>query len=379
MASKRDYYEILGVSREVTSVEIKKAYKKLALANHPDRNPGDEEAVKRFKEAAEAFEILNNDQKRAHYDRYGHADFGAGGGSSQFHDVSDIFSAFGDLFEGFGFKGSSQRGRGNRPQQGESLRTNLEIDLLDAASGCEREINISRKETCETCHGSGAKPGTQPDECDYCGGAGQVVQSQGFFRVQTKCPRCQGAGTVITDKCTDCRGEGRITNDITLDIKVPAGIDNGMQLCLRGEGTPGLNGGPRGDLYVVIGVDEHPLFRRQEQELSCHVPISYTQAALGAEIEIPTLEGRHDLKVPSGTQPGEVFRLKGLGMPNPHGGRRGDLHVIVQIDVPTKISEREEEILRELAEIEHSEVSQHRSPNRNSFIDKLKEYFTHSD
>ncbi len=379
MASKRDYYEILGVSREVTSVEIKKAYKKLALANHPDRNPGDEEAVKRFKEAAEAFEILNNDQKRAHYDRYGHADFGAGGGSSQFHDVSDIFSAFGDLFEGFGFKGSSQRGRGNRPQQGESLRTNLEIDLLDAASGCEREINISRKETCETCHGSGAKPGTQPDECDYCGGAGQVVQSQGFFRVQTKCPRCQGAGTVITDKCTDCRGEGRITNDITLDIKVPAGIDNGMQLCLRGEGNPGLNGGPRGDLYVVIGVDEHPLFRRQEQELSCHVPISYTQAALGAEIEIPTLEGRHDLKVPSGTQPGEVFRLKGLGMPNPHGGRRGDLHVIVQIDVPKKISEREEEILRELAEIEHSEVSQHRSPNRNSFIDKLKEYFTHSD
>ena len=377
MASKRDYYEILSVSREVTSVEIKKAYKKLALANHPDRNPGDEEAIKRFKEAAEAFEVLSDDNKRAHYDRYGHADLGAGNG--QFHDASDIFSAFGDLFEGFGFKGSSQRGRGNRPQQGESLRTSLQIDLLDAASGCEREIEISRKESCETCHGSGAKPGTEPDDCDYCGGAGQVVQSQGFFRVQTTCPRCRGAGKVISEKCTDCRGEGRVANDIALDIKVPPGIDNGMQLCLRGEGNPGANGGPRGDLYVVIGVDEHPLFRRQEQELSCHVPITYTQAALGAEIEIPTLEGRQELKVPSGTQPGEAFRLKGLGMPNPHGGRRGDLHVIVQIDVPKKISEREEELLRELAEIEHIEVSPHRSPNRNSFIDKLKEYFTHSD
>ncbi|WP_298863501.1 molecular chaperone DnaJ [uncultured Gimesia sp.] len=380
MASKRDYYEILGISREETSVEIKKAYKKLALANHPDRNPGDEEAIKRFKEAAEAFEVLNDDNKRAHYDRYGHADFGAGAGGSQFHDASDIFSAFGDLFEGFGFKGSSQRGRGNRPKQGESLRTSLQIDLLNAASGCEREINISRKETCETCHGSGAKPGTEPDDCDYCGGAGQVVQSQGFFRVQTTCPRCQGAGKVISDKCTDCRGEGRVTNDVDLDIKVPPGIDNGMQLCLRGEGNPGLNGGPRGDLYVVIGVDEHPLFRRQEQELSCHVPITYTQAALGAEIEIPTLEGRHELKIPSGTQPGEIFRLKGLGMPNPHGGgRKGDLHVIIQIDVPKKISEREEELLRELAEVEHAEVSLHRSPNRNSFLDKLKEYFTHSD
>tara|TARA_R110002111_G_scaffold177322_1_gene243386 strand:+ start:21028 stop:22158 length:1131 start_codon:yes stop_codon:yes gene_type:complete len=376
MASKRDYYEVLGISREVTSVEIKKAYKKLALANHPDRNPGDEDAIKRFKDAAEAFETLGDDKKRAHYDRYGHADLGAGG--SQFHDVSDIFSAFGDLFEGFGFKGNSQRG-GNRPRQGESLRTSIQIDLLDAASGCEREIYITRQETCDTCHGSGAKPGTQPDDCDYCGGAGQVVQSQGFFRVQTTCPRCRGAGKVISDKCANCRGEGRIAREITLDIKVPGGIDNGMQLCLRGEGNPGLNGGPRGDLYVVVGVDEHPLFRRQEQELSCHVPITYTQAALGANIEIPTLEGRHDLKIPSGTQPGEIFRLKGLGMPNPHGGRRGDLHVIIQIDVPKKISEREEELLRELAEIEHTEVSQHRSPNRNSFIDKLKEYFTHSD
>ena len=377
MASKRDYYEVLGVSREVTTVEIKKAYKKLALANHPDRNPGDEEATKRFKEAAEAFEVLGDEKKRAHYDRYGHAaDFGAGG--SQFHDVSDIFSAFGDLFEGFGFRNASSRG-GNRPRQGESLRTSIEIDLLEAASGCEREIHLRRQEICDTCHGSGAKPGTEPDECDYCGGAGQVVQSQGFFRVQTTCPRCRGAGKVIVEKCSECRGDGRLAQEVSLDVKVPAGIDNGMQLCLRGEGNPGLNGGPRGDLYVVVSVDEHPLFRRQDQELSCHVPITYTQAALGAEIEIPTLEGRHELKIHAGTQPGEVFRLKGLGMPNPHGGRRGDLHVIVQIDVPRKISEREEELLRELAEIEHAEVSQHRSPNRVSFFDKLKEYFTHSD
>ncbi len=218
-------------------MKSKKHIRNWRLANHPDRNPGDEEAIKRFKEAAEAFEVLGDEQKRAHYDRYGHADFGAGGGS-QFHDVSDIFSAFGDLFEGFGFKSNSPRG-GNRPRQGESLRTSIQIDLLDAAAGCEREIDITRQESCETCHGSGAKPGTQPDDCDYCGGAGQVVQSQGFFRVQTTCPRCRGAGKVIVEKCSDCRGEGRVAQETTLDIKVPPGIDNGMQLCLRGEGNPG--------------------------------------------------------------------------------------------------------------------------------------------
>ncbi|QDT81341.1 Chaperone protein DnaJ [Gimesia maris] len=376
MASKRDYYEILGVSREVTTVEIKKAYKKLALANHPDRNPGDEEAIKRFKEAAEAFEVLGDDKKRAHYDRYGHADFGAGG-AHQFHDVSDIFSAFGDLFGGFGSR-SSQRS-GNHPRQGDSLQTTIQIDLLEAASGVEREIQIMRQEPCETCNGSGAKPGTSPDTCDYCGGAGQVVQSQGFFRVQTTCPRCRGGGTIIKEKCSDCRGDGRINLESSLTVDVPPGVDNGTRLCLRGQGNPGYNGGPRGDLFVSVGVDEHPLFKRHDEQLSCHVPITYTQAVLGATIEIPTLEGRHELKVRSGTQPGEVYRLKGLGMPNVHGGRRGDLHVVVQIDVPRKISEREEELLRELAEIEHAEVSSHRSPNRNSFFDKLKEYFTHSD
>jgi len=370
MASKRDYYEVLDVPRDASDDSIRKAYKKLALANHPDRNPGDEEAVVRFKEAAEAFEVLGDREKRARYDRYGHAGVSGNGGAS-FHDVGDIFEAFGDLFEGFGFFGGRSQSRGGS-RRGEHLQTAVTIDLLEAASGCSRKIEIRRHELCGTCHGSGARPGSAPETCDYCAGHGRVVQSQGFFRVQTTCPACGGRGTVIREKCSDCGGSGRIRETAHLEVHVPGGVDTGMQLCLRGEGEPGTDGGPRGDLYVDITVREHPLFRRDGRNLSCVVPITFTQAALGTELEIPVLEGRHTLTIPPGTQPGEVFRLPRFGMPDPHGGRRGELLLQVQVEVPQELSDQQESLLRQLAELEHTHVS----PHRKSFLEKLKDYFT---
>ena len=373
MASNRDYYDVLGVSQDASSDDIKKAYKKAALANHPDRNPGDESAVERFKEAAEAFEVLNNPDKRSAYDRFGHAGVSGANGRAGFTDVGDIFDLFGDLFEGFGF-GHPRRG-GRRAQRGESLRTSLTIELLDAAKGCTRILDIPRREICETCKGSGARPGSSPERCDYCSGQGQVVQSQGFFRLQTTCPACRGAGTVIRDKCTTCDGSTRTSGNVKLDVKVPAGVDTGMQLCLRGEGESGSGGGPRGDLYVDIRVMEHPLFQRDGQNLICQVPITYTQAALGAEVEIPVLEGRHTQSIPPGTQPGNVFRIRGGGMPHPQGRRPGDLLIQVQVDVPKKLPEKQEKLLRDLAELEHANVSAHRK----SFLEKLKDWFSPDD
>jgi len=370
MASKRDYYEVLGVPRDASAEVLKKAYKKLALANHPDRNPGDEEAVLRFKEAAEAFEILNNPDKRARYDRFGHAGVSGSNGAAGFTDLGDIFEAFGDIFEGFGmFGGGRRRSRSGR---GASLRSSITIDLLEAASGCTREMQIHRREACAACGGSGARPGTKPQQCDYCGGAGRVVQSQGFFRIQTTCPACSGAGNVIRERCSDCGGSGRTPSTVKLEVKIPPGVDNGMQLCLRGEGEPGLHGGPRGDLYVDIHVKEHPLFQRTENHLTCNVPITYSQAVLGTELEIPVLNGRHLLTIPAGTQPGETFKLRGFGMPDPHGGRRGDLYVQVQVEVPKSLNPRQEQLVRELAEIEHANVS----PHRQTFLEKLKNYFS---
>lgn len=371
MASKRDYYEVLGVPRDASQEVIKKAYKKLALANHPDRNPGDEEAVARFKEAAEAFEILSDDDMRARYDRFGHAGVQGNGRAHGFNDLGDIFEAFGDMFEGFGMFGAGARRGGTRAVRGASLKTSITIDLLEAASGCARELEMHRREPCKTCGGSGAKAGTKPTSCDYCGGAGRVVQSQGFFRIQTTCPACAGAGTVIREKCGDCSGTGRVPNKVKLEVKIPAGVDNGMQLCLRGEGESGTHGGPRGDLYVDIHVREHPLFRREDKNLTCTVPLTYTQAVLGTEMEVPVLGGRHLLNVPPGTQPGETFKLRGQGMPDPHGGRRGDMFVQVQVDIPKSLNPRQEELIRELAELEHANVS----PHRQSFFEKLKNYF----
>src|SRR5579863_46496 len=368
MASKRDYYEVLGVERNASPEQIKKAYKKLAIANHPDRNPGDEGAVARFKEAAEAFEILNDADKRARYDRFGHAGV-SGNGGPQFADISDIFDAFGDMFEGFGMFGNGGR-RGGRATRGSHLRSSITIELLEAAQGCSRTLEIRRHEACATCHGSGAKPGTKPQTCDYCGGRGRVLHAQGFFRVQATCPACHGNGHIVREKCPDCGGSTTQVRSSKLDVKVPPGVDNGMQLCLRGEGEAGAGGGPPGDLYIDIHVKTHPFLERHEKNLFCRVPVSFSQASLGTEVEVPLLDGRQPLTIPKGTQPGEQLKLAGLGMPDPHGGRRGDLFVEVQVEVPKHPSRRQEQLLRELAELEKVEVT----PHRKTFFDKLKDY-----
>lgn len=372
MASQRDYYDVLGLSKSASAEEIKKAYKKLALKNHPDRNPGDDEAVQRFKEAAEAYEVLSDAEKRSRYDRFGHAGVkgAAGGGAAGgFHDLNDIFDAFGDLFGGFGGRTRSSRGG---PSRGSDLRTTLTIDLVEAARGTEKEVRVNRRKSCTHCGGSGAEPGTTPEACDYCGGHGQVVQAQGFFRVQTTCPACRGQGQIVRHKCNTCYGSGREEETVTLTVKVPAGIDTGMQLCLRDEGDQGAQQGPRGDLYVEVHVREHEIFQREGTHLICRVPISYTQAALGAQIEIPLIDGRDTLEIPQGTQPGEVFRLRGKGLPDPRGGRTGDLHAEIQVVVPKKLKPDHEALLRQLAEHEHEDVH----PHRKSWLESLKELFT---
>ena len=376
MATRRDYYEILGVAKSASDDDIKKAYRKLAGKHHPDRNPGDDAAVALFKEAAEAFDVLGNPDKKARYDRFGHAgvDAGAQGG---FHDVGDIFDAVGDMFgDLFGAGAGGRRGGGARGRKGESLQTSLTIELLDAAVGCTRELQIDKHVSCVTCNGSGAKPGTQPVKCDYCDGKGQVIQSQGFFRVQTTCPSCRGRGTSIRDKCPDCRGQRVVSRPSTLEVKVPAGIDNGMQLCLRGEGEAGEGGGPPGDLYIDIRVKPHSLFQRDGRNLMCEVPITFAQAALGTSLDIPILTGKHHITVPPGTQPGEIFRLKNQGMPDPHGGPRGDLLVEFHVEVPKKINKKQEELLRQLAELDEKQVS----AKRKTFFDSVKAFFTvHED
>jgi molecular chaperone DnaJ len=374
MASiQRDYYEVLGVARSASGEEIKKSYKKLAIQYHPDRNKEDPDAVEKFKEAAEAYDVLSDADKRSRYDRFGHAGVkGAAGraGGAQFQDVDDIFSAFGDLFEGFGFGGRNNRRRG--PQQGAHLQTAITIDLIAAATGCERDVSFRRKKSCTKCGGSGSEPGTTPETCNYCGGHGQVVQAQGFFRMQTTCPACRGSGQVIRHKCNTCFGSGLENEDITLQVKVPAGIDNGMQLCVRGEGEAGKQRGPRGDLYVDIRVKDHPLFEREGTQLMCRIPVTYTQAALGTTLEVPLLKGSEQLEIPAGTQPGEVFRLRGKGMPDPRGGRPGDMHVEVQLVVPKKLEEEHEALLRKLAELEDADVNSHHK----SWLEKLKDLVT---
>jgi molecular chaperone DnaJ len=374
MATQRDYYEILGVAKTAASEEIRKAYRKAAAANHPDRNPGDGAALERFKEAAEAFEVLGDAEKRTLYDRYGHEAFArAGGRSPGFNDVNDVFSAFGDMFEGL--FGGAQRGGGRRATRGESLRCSLQIDLKEAAFGCTQTVEIDRDELCSKCDGAGAKPGSSPEKCAYCAGRGQIVQAQGFFRVQTTCPACRGAGEIIRDKCPQCSGSGRESKSVKLEVKVPPGVDNGMQLCLRGEGEPGDRGGPRGDLFCDIHVAEHALFKRHGHDLVCTVPMSFPQAALGTTLEIPLLDGRQQLEIAPGAQAGDVVRLKGKGMPDPHSRRKGDLLVQIMVEVPRSLTPRQEELLRELAELEKKNVS----PHQKSFFEKIKDYFAASE
>ncbi len=369
---KRDYYEVLGIERSANNGQISEAYRKLALKYHPDRNPGDEEAVVQFKEAAEAFEVLSHAEKRAAYDRYGHAGL-EGGGAPQFHDVGDIFAAFGDIL-GEGFFGDifGQRGgRSRRVRRGADIRCDVEMDLLEAAHNTAKIVHFQRHQACETCGGSGAKPGTQPEVCSYCGGHGAVVQAAGIFSMQTTCPSCHGSGRVIRQRCADCGGSGYVPRRVTRKIDIPAGVDNGTQLRLSGEGEPSPGGGSPGDCYCVIHVAEHPLFHREGRQLICHVPISYPLAALGGSVEVPTLDGCEELTIPAGSQPGEVFTLRGRGMPDPRHRGRGDLLVQLIVEVPKRLTPHHEEVLRELADIENTHVT----PKRKSFIDKLKEYF----
>jgi molecular chaperone DnaJ len=370
MAAKRDYYEVLGVAKDASADDIKRAYRRLALKYHPDRSPNDAEAEKKFKESAEAYEVLGDPDKRSKYDRFGHQGL-SDTGFHEFTNAEDIFEAFGDIFGGGMFGDLFGRRARRGPRAGRDLRVQFELDLLEAARGCSKTFDITRLELCATCRGSGAKAGSQPVTCSYCGGRGQVLQSQGFFRISQTCPGCQGRGTQIKDPCTDCSG-GRVKAKRTLQVEIPAGVDTGMRVRLRGEGEPGDNGAPRGDLYCYISVREHPLFHREGANLICQVPITFSQAALGADVDVPGLAGKQRLSVPRGTQSGEVFRLRGQGMPDPNGRAKGDLVVQVVIETPKKLTKRQEELLREFAETEQAHVT----PQRKSFFDQLRNFFT---
>jgi len=371
--AKRDYYDVLGVNRDASDDEIKKAYRKLAMKHHPDRNPGSKEAEERFKEAKEAYEILSDTQKKAAYDQYGHAGVdpsmgGGGRGPQGFEGFADAFGdIFGDIFGGGG------RGRSN-VYRGADLRYNLEVTLEEAARGAEKTIRIPTMEECDTCHGSGAKPGTQPKTCPTCGGAGQVRIQQGFFSIQQTCPKCHGSGRIIPDPCTTCGGGGRVKRQKTLEVKIPAGIDDGMRLRHGGHGEPGVNGGPAGDLYVEIHIKPHPVFQREGDDLHCEMPVSFATAALGGEIEIPTLEGMARIKIPAETQSGRVFRLRAKGIKNVRSHAHGDLMCHVVVETPVNLTDRQKELLREFEDISRSNATRH-NPKAESWMDKVREFF----
>ena len=373
--AKRDYYEVLGVERGASDAELKKAYRRLAMKYHPDRNPDDEAAVEKFKEANEAYEVLTDANKRAAYDQYGHAgvdpNMGGGqGGGFGGADFSDIFGdVFGDIFGG---------GRGGRSrssvQRGSDLRYTLELDLEQAVRGDEVTIRIPTLEECETCDGSGAKKGSSPVTCTTCGGVGQVRMQQGFFSVQQTCPRCHGSGKMITDPCTDCHGQGRKEKQQTLSVKIPAGVDTGDRIRVSGKGEAGLNGGPPGDLYVVVSVREHKIFQRDGKNLFCEVPISITDAALGGELEVPTLDGRVKLKIPAGSQTDKLFRLRGKGVAPVRGGATGDLLCRIVVETPVNLTKRQRELLEELRSTLQEEGSK-QSPRASSWFEGVKKFF----
>lgn len=368
--TKRDFYEVLGVAKSATDEEIKKAYRQMALKYHPDRNGGDEEAAVLFKESAEAYAVLSDAQKRQTYDRYGHAGL-SNLGVPDFSSTGSIFDQFGDIFEALFGRGGGGRGR-RGPQPGEDLGYALEIDLFEAAKGVKKEITIPRRELCSDCGGSGAKRGTKPAQCRTCHGQGVVLMSQGFFRVQQTCRSCGGTGTIITDPCSACNGRGRTQVKRTLVVDVPAGVYSGIQLRHRGEGEAGEPGAPRGDCIIQIQVRDHPLFRREGDHLITQAPITISQAALGAEIEVPTLDGPLAHRIKGGTQSGDVVTLHGKGMPSLRTGRRGDLLVQVFVETPKHLTKRQEELFRELAELDKKHVT----PQRKSFFEKLKSIFS---
>ena len=373
--AKRDYYEVLCVERTVEIEEIKKSYRRLAIKFHPDKNPGDKAAEEKFKELGEAYEALSDPQKRAAYDQYGHAAFdprmraGRGGG---FHDPADIFrevfggggSIFDELFGG-------GRHDPTQPQRGSDLRYDMEIGFEEAANGCEKEISVSKLEKCEVCHGTGAESGSKSKTCPTCGGRGQVISSRGIFSIAQTCPRCDGAGRVIEKPCHTCHGSGRREHASKISIRIPPGVDTGSRLRSSGNGEAGVRGGPAGDLYVVLHVKAHDIFQREGDDLLCEVPVSFVQATLGAEIEVPTLSGKAQIKVPAGTQPGTTFRLKGKGIKNVQGFGVGDLHVRVTVEVPSHLNAAQKTKLQEFAELCDERVS----PMTKSFFEKAKNLF----
>ena len=381
MTSRRDYYEVLGVGREATDQQIKSAYRKLALQHHPDRNPGDKQAEEQFKEAAEAYAVLADAEKRQLYDRFGHAGVsGAGAGAggfdpSVFADFSDIFAGLGDVF-GFGDIFGSRRRRGG-PQRGADLRYDLEITFDESARGAETTIQIPREETCETCTGSGAAPGTTAETCSQCRGSGQLRYQQGFLTVARPCSNCRGTGKTIAKPCTACRGAGRIGRERKLTVKIPAGIATGQRLRLYGEGEHGSAGGPPGDLYVVVHVQEHSFFHREDDDLYCELPMSFPTLALGGTVKVPTLDDREELHIPAGTQPGARFKLRGKGMPNVSGRGRGDLHVIARVSVPKKLNKEQKQLLEELARTLPSEkdVATDVEAGDKPFFERVKDIF----
>ncbi|HEX5538732.1 MAG TPA: molecular chaperone DnaJ [Methylophilaceae bacterium] len=374
--AKRDYYEVLGVNRDASEDEIKKSYRKLAMKHHPDRNPDHPKAEDSFKEAKEAYEVLSDERKRAAYDQFGHAGVdpsaGAGPGGQGFGNFADAFGdIFGDIFGGGAGGGGSRR---SNVYRGADLRYNMEISLEDAARGTETKIRIPVMAECETCHGTGARPGTQPVTCTTCGGHGQVRMQQGFFSVQQTCPKCHGTGKMVKEPCPTCHSSGRVKQHKTLSVKIPAGVDEGDRIRLSGEGEAGVNGGPPGDLYVVVHLKPHDIFQRDGAHLHCEMPVSFTTAALGGEIEIPTLGGHAKMKIPPETQTGAVFRLRGKGIKPLRGSDHGDLMCHVVVETPVKLTERQKELLRELEEINQLDSAKH-SPREKSWMTKVKDFF----
>ncbi|MGQ3377373.1 molecular chaperone DnaJ [Priestia endophytica] len=370
--SKRDYYEVLGVGKSATKDEIKKSYRKLSKKYHPDINK-DADAPEKFKEIKEAYEVLSDDQKRAHYDQFGHTDpnqggFGGGGDFGGGFGFEDIFSSF------FGGGGGRRRDP-NAPRQGADLQYTMMLSFEEAAFGKDTTIEIPREETCDTCDGSGAKPGSKVDTCSHCNGSGQlnVEQNTPFGRIVNRrvCHHCNGSGKIIRDKCSTCHGAGKVKKQKKISVKIPAGVDDGQQLRVAGQGEPGVNGGPPGDLFVVFSIRGHEFFEREGDDIYCEMPITFSQAALGDEVEVPTLHGKVKLKVPAGTQTGTNFRLRGKGVPNVRGYGQGDQHVVIRVITPTKLSEKQKELLRDFAEESGETVDEH----ENSFFDRVKRAF----
>jgi molecular chaperone DnaJ len=374
-----DYYEFLGVARDASGDQIKSAYRKAALKWHPDRNPENKpDAEHNFRRASEAYSVLSDAQKRSVYDRFGHAGLGnrgfesTGFNSTIFEEFQDIL---GDLFGVDDAFGGARRGggkRGARGQRGADLRYDMALSFEDAAAGVTTQVRITRRENCEACHGTGAKPGSGVSACRTCGGRGQMAYQQGFFSITRTCPACQGTGQVIRDACVSCRGQGRIEREKTLEVGVPAGVDSGTRLRMPGQGEPGTNGAGSGDLYIFLDVKEHAFFERRGSDLVCTIPISFPQAALGATIKIPTLKGEDDLEIPEGTQSGQIFRQKGKGLPNPHGGK-GDLYVSVRVITPSKVSREQRKVLEQLGQ--SLKVENKPTERSSSFFDKVKDIF----